>query len=98
MALTNLSFVKTGDAYVSAAYAPSTSNMAVGVKFAAKPGSSSVERSINGGMDWVVAGMVASAANSSGYVVMNVCGFVVGEIFRVTATEEPASIDILEGD
>jgi hypothetical protein len=95
MALTSLIFTKTGEKYVSNVYAPTTSNMAVGVKFLNSPGAVIVERSIDS-TNWVVAGAVATIANDSMYVLQNVCGFVIGEVFRVTATSEPESINILE--
>jgi hypothetical protein len=69
--------------------------MSVGVLFAEKPGAAVLERSIDG-VNWVVAGAIASAANDSMYVLQTVCGFVVGEMFRVITTGEPASINILE--
>jgi hypothetical protein len=69
--------------------------MSVGVKFAAKPGAAVVERSIDG-VNWAVAGAIASGANDSMYVLRNVCGFVVGERFRVTVTGAPESIHVLE--
>jgi hypothetical protein len=97
MALTYLSFIKTGDRYVSDAYTPTTSNMSVGVKFAGKAGAAVVEGCIDG-VNWTVAGALAGAANSSDYIRRNVCGFVVGEVFRIITTEEPESIHILEAD
>jgi hypothetical protein len=98
MALTGLSYTETEGRYISEVYTPATSNMAVGVKFSEKPGAATVERSIDGGVNWVVAGAVATVANDSRYVLQNVCGFVAGEVFRIITTEEPESIHILEAD
>jgi hypothetical protein len=96
MALTDLSFERTGNRWLSEEYEPSTSNMSVGVKFWDRPGAAVVERSIDG-ENWVTAGAIASAGNDARYVLLNVCGFVAGERFRVTATELPERIHILEG-
>jgi hypothetical protein len=71
--------------------------MAAGVRFREKPGAATVERSIDG-VNWAVAGAIASMSNDSLYVLQNVFGFVVGEVFRVITTEEPESIRILERD
>jgi hypothetical protein len=68
--------------------------MAVGVAFSGRPGAAVVERSIDG-VNWVVAGAIASASNDSMYVLQNVCGFVLGEAFRVIATEAPLVIHVL---
>jgi hypothetical protein len=95
MALTELNFTATGERYVSDVYTPSTSNMAFGVKFVSTPGAVVVEHSIDG-VNWVIAGAIASAANDSMYVLRSVFGFVVGEVFRVIATEAPESIHVLE--
>jgi hypothetical protein len=95
MALVNLSFTATVGGYVSGVYTPSTSNMSIGVKFAGQPGAAVVERSIDG-VNWAVAGAIASVANDSAYVLQNVCGFVTGEVFRVRVNEEPESIHVLE--
>jgi hypothetical protein len=76
-------------------FTPDTANMTVGVKFLERPGAVTVERSIDG-VDWVVAGAIAGGANDSLYVLQSVCGFVIGEFFRVITTEEPESIKVLK--
>jgi hypothetical protein len=70
--------------------------MAVGVMFLNRPGAVVIERSIDGGANWVVAGLIGYATSNCLYVLQSVCGFVIGEVFRVIATEEPASINVLE--
>ena len=99
MALNSLSFSKTffngKECWLSDAFTPESSNISIGVKFGAKMGSTVVHRSIDG-VNWAVAGMIAGASNDSTYLLQNVCGFVVGESFRVETSEEPESINVLE--
>lgn len=96
MGLRDLSFSMVDGRWLSEVFVPERSNMAVGVKFLGSPGAVVVERSIDDGTNWVVAGAIASVSNDSMYVLENVCGFVVGEFFRVVTTEEPESIHVLE--
>ena len=95
MGLTVLGFAASGTRWASDDFTPSSPNVAVGVKFLERPGSAVVERSIDG-VNRVVAGVMAGGSNDSMYVLMNVCGFVVGETLRVVVTEEPESMHFLE--
>jgi hypothetical protein len=97
MALVNLSFSETGNNWTSEIIVPSTSDMAVGVKFpnTGKPGAVIVEQTIDG-ENWTLAGQIVGRMNDTSYYVLkNVCGFVVGTSFRIVISTEPESIKIL---
>lgn len=100
MALTNINInIVADNLWNSDEFEPTTSNIAVGVKFSEYVDDAGVNvlMSIDG-VNWTLAGNVKhwTVKTANDYYLKGVCGFVVGTKFKVECTKEPLFIHVLE--